>query len=66
MAFELLAQRSQDSVTLRNVVLCRLPTAIRSLWLAAEPTTDDGLLPPISSFVRISHAEAGGRAVYVS
>jgi hypothetical protein len=66
MAFELLAQRSQNPVTRLNVFLRRLPTAIRSLWLAAELTIDERLPTPVIIFARVGHADAGGRVVYVS
>ncbi|WP_147435686.1 hypothetical protein [Halobellus sp. Atlit-38R] len=66
MAFELLAQRAQNPVTLLNGFLRRLPTAIRPLWLAAELTIDGRLLTSVIIFARVGHADAGGRAVYVS
>ena len=66
MAFELLAQRSQNPVAFRNVFLDRLSAAIRSMSLATEAIIDGSLLTAVGRAVHVSHAEAGGRAVYVS
>ncbi len=66
MAFELLTQRPENPVPFLNGFLCWLPTTIRSLWLATEPTIDGSLLTTVIRSVHVSHTEAGGREVYVS